>query len=85
MILGNHKLFILLTFIGILSIKPNAVSGVRVIAMELRLDHRILKAAVLMEDHEGNSSPAVVNKKLDSYEASKRTVRRGSDPIHNRA
>ncbi|KAJ0865681.1 hypothetical protein HanRHA438_Chr12g0543151 [Helianthus annuus] len=84
MILGNHKLFILLTFIGILSIKPNTVSGIRIIGMELRLNHRVLKSFV-MEDHRASSSPATVNKKFSFYQSSKRKVKKGSDPIHNRA
>lgn len=84
MILGTHKLFILFTCIGILAVNPYTVSGIRIIDCETRLIHRVLKTVVMEDDHKANPSAAAENKKFDAYKTSKRTVRKGSDPIHNR-
>ena len=40
---------------------------------------------VIEDDDKANPSAAAENKKFDAYKTSKRTVRKGSDPIHNRA
>lgn len=94
MILSTHKLFIFLTCIGILVVEPYTVSGVRSVGIELRftkedhgilMNHRMLKAVDHMHDLKGSSSYEAVNKKFNRYQSSKRTVRKGSDPIHNRA
>lgn len=95
MILGSHKLFIFLTLIGILAVEPYTVSGIRSVGIELRfmkqdhgivMNHRMLKAVINMDDLKRNpSSEEAVNKKFSRCQSSKRTVRKGSDPIHNRA
>lgn len=85
MISSTHKLFIVLTCIGILAVEPSMVSGFRrVISIEVPTVHRMLKA-VSMVNPQAKPSPAALNKKVDPYQSSKRPVRRGSDPIHNRS
>lgn len=83
MISSSHKLFILLTCIGILAVQPYLVSGFRN-GIELPMNHRMLKA-VSKKDLQAKPSPASSNTEFDPYQSSKRTVRRGSDPIHNRS
>ncbi|KAL8196476.1 hypothetical protein R6Q57_024771 [Mikania cordata] len=51
------------------------------------MDHhhpRMLKAVSMMKQH-AKPSPAALNQKFDPFQSSKRPVRRGSDPIHNRS
>ena len=95
MISSTHKLFILLTCFGILAVEPYMVFGFRNIGIELKwkkedhgeqlpVKHRVLKN-VSMEDLQAKPSPAAFDKKFDTFRSSKRPVRRGSDPIHNRS
>ncbi|KAL8267520.1 hypothetical protein R6Q59_004864 [Mikania micrantha] len=67
--------------------KPYMVSGSRNIGIEQAMDHhhpRMLKAVSMMKQH-AKPSPAALNQKFDPFQSSKRPVRRGSDPIHNRS
>lgn len=94
MVFSTQRALILLICIGFLAVKPDKVSGMRSIDLVLRQnrhDHmlapknqRILKA-VSMEDLNKGEKSATVNKKFDLNQSSKRRVRRGSDPIHNRS
>ncbi|KAL8248478.1 hypothetical protein R6Q59_005346 [Mikania micrantha] len=84
MISSTHKLFILLACIGILATEPYIVSGFRGMFIELPTGHRMLKE-VSVVDPQAKPSAAALNKKFDPYQSSKRPVRRGSDPIHNRS
>lgn len=84
MILGTHKLFILLTCIGILAIEPYMVCGIRSIGIEQRLNRHMLNETVIKDPKANLASAAGVNKKFNHYQSSKRTVKKGSDPIHNR-
>ncbi|KAD3642251.1 hypothetical protein E3N88_31475 [Mikania micrantha] len=57
------------------------------IGIEQAMDHhhpRMLKAVSMMKQH-AKPSPAALNQKFDPFQSSKRPVRRGSDPIHNRS
>ncbi|GJZ20325.1 zinc finger, RING-CH-type, zinc finger, RING/FYVE/PHD-type containing protein [Tanacetum coccineum] len=75
-------------------VEPYMVSGFRNIDIELRwkkanhgelpMNNRVLKE-VSGKDLQAKPSPATLNKKFDLNQSSKRTVRRGSDPIHNRS
>ncbi|KAK9052156.1 hypothetical protein SSX86_028784 [Deinandra increscens subsp. villosa] len=92
MVSSTHKLFVLLTCIGILAIEPYMVSGFRKIGIELPMNHhhhhrhRKLKVVSMVDQHQqAKPSPAALNKKFDAFQSSKRPVRRGSDPIHNRS
>ena len=94
MISSTYKLFILLTCIGMLAVEPYMVYGFRNIDIEIRwkkanhgelpVNNRVLKE-VSVEDLQAKPSPSSLHKKLDPNQSSKRTVRRGSDPIHNRS
>ncbi|KAJ7956399.1 CLAVATA3/ESR (CLE)-related protein 45 [Quillaja saponaria] len=90
--LVTRGLFVLVC-IGFLACQPNKVSGLRSIDLALRWNNRqlpfvrsfrILKAAS-MEDLQSklNLAPAP-SMTFDPNQSNKRTVRKGSDPIHNR-
>lgn len=88
MVLYNieYRAFVLLICVGLLAIRPHQVCGSRKVVLGARNHHRMIKAI----DHHMNSlgtdkkRASVVSKKYDANQSSKRTVRRGSDPIHNR-
>lgn len=94
MVSRSQRVLILLIFIGFLAVEPDKVSALRSIDLVLRQspeDHmlaaknqRILKA-VVTENLRKEEKAAPVNKKFDLNQSSKRRVRRGSDPIHNRS
>lgn len=88
-----HRALVLLILIGILAVNPGNVVAMRstgVIGLQETQNveaenPRVLKKA---SSHEGRmiteqSAPSVKGK-LDPYASSKRRVRGGSDPIHNR-
>ncbi|XP_011071280.1 CLAVATA3/ESR (CLE)-related protein 45 [Sesamum indicum] len=88
-----HRAFMLFVCVGLLALQPNEVCGLRRSDLALRRDrgdrlvmvksHRVLNA-VHVNNLNTDKKPAPVNKKFDSNQSSKRKVRRGSDPIHNR-
>lgn len=93
MVFGAQRAFILLICIGFLVVQPEKVSGLRRIDLApkqgqergaLAQNQRILKA-VAMEAMNTEKKSAHANKKLDPNDSSKRRVRKGSDPIHNRS
>jgi Sec-independent protein translocase protein TatA len=88
MVLSSHRVLILVICIGLLVFQPSEVSGLRNIGVALRQNqehHRILKAVAMEEMNTGNKNSTNANKNFDPNQSSKRRVRRGSDPIHNRA
>ncbi|BAT79648.1 hypothetical protein VIGAN_02256400 [Vigna angularis var. angularis] len=87
--------FFVLVCVGILASQPGMVSGLRSKDLALRWDQRqsplaqiarVLKA-VAMENLQSQSqldlapAPSLT---FDPNQSNKRTVRKGSDPIHNR-
>ncbi|CAK9136347.1 unnamed protein product [Ilex paraguariensis] len=93
MVCSTHRVFILLICIGILAIQLEKVSGLRSRDFVLRWskeDHgRVLKnkrmLRAVVQDLNTMKKQAPVNKTFDPNQSSKRRVRRGSDPIHNRS
>ncbi|XVF03334.1 hypothetical protein REPUB_Repub04eG0252200 [Reevesia pubescens] len=90
MVCSAKRLLIFLIFFGLLAVQPDKVSGLRTIDFVFRhLDtrnQRILKAVDHMKGMSTEKKvPAPVNNKFDPNQSSKRRVRRGSDPIHNRS
>ncbi|GMN41852.1 hypothetical protein TIFTF001_011080 [Ficus carica] len=91
---STHRVLILLICIGLLSVQPDKVSGLRSIDTALRehkQDNHILlqiRRFLKVVNMEGMSTEkrtsASRNDKVDPNQSSKRQVRRGSDPIHNR-
>ncbi|KAK4423738.1 hypothetical protein Salat_1956700 [Sesamum alatum] len=89
-----HRALTLFICVGLLALQPNEVSGLRSSDLALRqgrgdqpvmvMSHRVLLNAVGVNNLNSDKKPAPVNKKFDSNQSSKRKVRRGSDPIHNR-
>ena len=85
----------LLLFVGFLiSIQPKEVSGLKSLEIALRhsqKEHRImLQNQHTLQDTEKEllnikKNSANVNNRFDPNQSSKRRVRKGSDPIHNRA
>ncbi|GKV00679.1 hypothetical protein SLEP1_g13333 [Rubroshorea leprosula] len=94
MVCSVRRVLILLICIWLLTVEPNQVSGLRSKDLVFRHRHkgngispqnqRILKA-VDMEGMSTQRKSAPVNNKFDPNQSSKRKVRRGSDPIHNRS
>ncbi|GMH26162.1 hypothetical protein Nepgr_028005 [Nepenthes gracilis] len=90
---GVHRILILLFCIGLLTAKFDGVCSLRSMgiavaqkgeAQEAAFRSRIL-TALTTEDLNTATKPASASKKFNPNQASKRRVRRGSDPIHNRS
>ncbi|KAJ1406305.1 hypothetical protein SESBI_25230 [Sesbania bispinosa] len=87
--------FLILVCFGILVSQPYMVSGLRSKDHALRWDNRklplvqiprILKAVSAMEDLQAKLDVAPApSMTFDPNQSNKRTVRKGSDPIHNRS
>ncbi|PIA62686.1 hypothetical protein AQUCO_00200599v1 [Aquilegia coerulea] len=93
MVFCSSRVLILLVCIGFLVAQPYRVSGLRSIDMVLRWDReqgvqsktsRVL-SDVTSEDVQNKYELAPAPSMFNAYESSKRRVRRGSDPIHNRS
>ncbi|CAL5362217.1 hypothetical protein ACSBR2_041935 [Camellia fascicularis] len=87
------RVVIFLVCIGFLSIQPERVSGLRSIDLALRWDKGLplfLRSARVLKDvgvevmQIPPSLAPAPSKVFDPNQSSKRRVRRGSDPIHNR-
>ncbi|KAL4326443.1 hypothetical protein HN51_033579 [Arachis hypogaea] len=80
--------FILVCVIGVLASQPCMVSGLRSQDLALKWDKgrsRILKA-VTVEDLQSKLDVAPApSMTFDPNQSNKRTVKKGSDPIHNRS
>ena len=93
MVFGASRILIFLLCIGLLSVQPEKVFGLRSFELALRQnleEHRMMLQnqhtlkAVNMEVIDTKNS-AKLNKMLDPNHSGKRRVRRGSDPIHNKS
>ena len=94
MVCSAQRVLIFLIFFGLLVVQPDKVSGLRSIDLVFRhsqeengiatRNQRILKA-VDMKGMSTEKKPAPVNNTFDPNQSSKRRVRRGSDPIHNKS
>ncbi|XVF43117.1 hypothetical protein PTKIN_Ptkin02bG0014800 [Pterospermum kingtungense] len=81
-----QRVLIFLIFFGLLAVQPDRVHGLRSIDLVLRHHHQ--QRVLMAVDVKGMSTevkPAPVNSSFDPNQSSKRRVRRGSDPIHNRS
>ena len=94
MVFSTQRLFILLICIGFFTVEPAKGSSLRSIYIVLRwskeddgpaLNYQRTLNAVEMQTVNTEKEHAPVNKTLDPNQSSKRRVRRGSDPIHNRS
>lgn len=94
MVFFARRVLILLICMGLLlSVQPDKVSGLRSIDLVLRQNQhnqgmvpqnqRILKETTMVGKNAEKKSTKIHNK-FDPNQSSKRRVRRGSDPIHNR-
>lgn len=93
MVFSSHTIFILLLCIGVLAVHPIQITGLRSMDLALRWtkehrgvvrsNQRMLEEFV-MKVPNAEKKPVTVNRNIDPYQASKRTFRKGSDPIHNR-
>ncbi|PON67054.1 CLAVATA3/ESR (CLE)-related protein [Trema orientale] len=94
MVFATQRVLILLICIGLLSFQPDKVSGLRSIDIAVREQkeeshlflqiRRFLKVVKEEEKLNSETKSASQNNKFDPNQSSKRKVRRGSDPIHNR-
>ncbi|TYI36178.1 hypothetical protein ES332_A03G124500v1 [Gossypium tomentosum] len=81
MVCSSQRVLLFLIFIGLLAIQADKVCGLRGIHFVLKQTRK----AVEMKEMRTEQKPLPVNNKTDPNESSKRRVRRGSDPIHNRS
>ncbi|KAL5722793.1 hypothetical protein ACHQM5_006268 [Ranunculus cassubicifolius] len=95
MVFSSSRFLIILVCIGfLLTAQPYRVSAIRSLDMVFRWGReqepkssRILKEVSVIENLHGKSelAPSPSPSMFEAYETSKRRVRRGSDPIHNRS
>lgn len=93
LLINGHRMFILLICTGLLAVQPNQVSSLKSSGLVLGLskeDHgivsfsrRMLKEASKVKLDAGVKT-ATGTGKMDPNQSSKRRVRKGSDPIHNK-
>nr|DAD34879.1 TPA_asm: hypothetical protein HUJ06_005519 [Nelumbo nucifera] len=93
MVFCAYRMFVLVICIGFLVVQPQKVSGLSSIDLVLRWkkeeqaltpkNSRFL-AAVEVEELNTKKKSVSPSSRLDPNRSSKRRVRRGSDPIHNR-
>ncbi|PIN17162.1 hypothetical protein CDL12_10184 [Handroanthus impetiginosus] len=93
MSLSIHRAFLIFICIGLLAFHPREVCGARNAGFVLRRgiedqtmmikNQRMLKG-VDTNNLNTDKKPAAISKPFDPNQSSKRKVRRGSDPIHNR-
>ncbi|KAF7809123.1 CLAVATA3/ESR (CLE)-related protein 45 [Senna tora] len=91
---SSYRVLVLVLCVGFLSVQPEKALGIRNLVHPLRQiqeDHRIMlqseptpKATSMQEVNTKKKSANANNKRNDPNRSSKRRVRRGSDPIHNR-
>lgn len=88
-----YRVVILVIFVGFLAVQPEKVYALRSIDLALRWhsghvlflkNSRILLAVATKELHTKPSLAPAPSIMVDPNQSSKRRVRRGSDPIHNR-
>ncbi|EXB20249.1 hypothetical protein L484_001442 [Morus notabilis] len=94
MVFSTHRVLILLICIGLLSVQPDKVSGLRNIDTalgehkennQILLQIRRFLKVVNMDGMNTKKRSSSQNDKFDPDRSSKRKVGRGSDPIHNRS
>lgn len=90
-----QRSFMVFICIGLLAFHPNQVCGSRNLGLLIRRyaddqpkhhhhHHRVLKGVEMNNLNTDNNKQAPVDGSTDPNKSSKRKVRRGSDPIHNR-
>ncbi|KAL5826411.1 hypothetical protein ACOSQ4_018208 [Xanthoceras sorbifolium] len=94
MVFCAHRLLVFLICMGLLAVQPDKVSGLRSIDLVLRQSQHnqdmvpqnqrsLMDSATKGMNTE--KKPTQINNTFDPNQSSKRRVRRGSDPIHNRS
>ncbi|GMI99897.1 hypothetical protein HRI_003659000 [Hibiscus trionum] len=85
MICRAKTVLMFLVILGLLAVQPVEVSGLRNMDLVVfRHNQRVLQA-VDTKGMNTEKKPAFGNNGFDPNQSSKRRVRRGSDPIHNRS
>nr|KJB30400.1 hypothetical protein B456_005G141500 [Gossypium raimondii] len=89
MVCSSQRVLLFLIFFGLLAIQADKVCGLRGLHFVLKQREEgkgiVTRKAVEMKEMRTEQKPLPVNNKTDPNESSKRRVRRGSDPIHNRS
>lgn len=93
LLINAHRMFILLICIGLLVVQPNQVSGLKSSGLVrgrgkedhgiVSLNQKMLKEVSKVKLDAGVRT-ATATGKMDPNQSSKRRVRKGSDPIHNK-
>ncbi|KAJ0038312.1 hypothetical protein Pint_22766 [Pistacia integerrima] len=84
MVFCAQRVLILLLCMGLLTVQPDQVYGLRRIDLLRQNNQRSLKATT-MEEMNTQKNSTQIKSTFDPNQSSKRRVRRGSDPIHNRS
>lgn len=93
LLINAHRMLILLICTGLLVVQPIKVSGLRSLGLVLRRNnedhgivsfHQRMLKEVSKVKLDSNVRTATVTGKMDPNQSSKRRVRKGSDPIHNK-
>ncbi|KAK7274832.1 hypothetical protein RIF29_15931 [Crotalaria pallida] len=92
MVLHPSRIIILLFFVGFLSVQQEVLgmSSLEIVLRQSQEDHRIMlqnqqtSKATSKEVLNTKKNSANISNGFNPNESSKRRVRRGSDPIHNR-
>ncbi|KAA0032271.1 CLAVATA3/ESR (CLE)-related protein 45 [Cucumis melo var. makuwa] len=86
MVFSIHRvLIVLLMCVALLAVKPEQACALRSIDLALRPSRHILVEDSRVEELNMKRNSLPQNNKFDPNRSSKRRVRRGSDPIHNRS
>ncbi|CAK9325989.1 unnamed protein product, partial [Citrullus colocynthis] len=85
MVFSIHRvLVVLMCVVALLAVKPDQACASRRIDLALRPSRHILVEDSRVEEMNMKRNSLPRNNKFDPNRSSKRRVRRGSDPIHNR-
>ncbi|KAJ0095458.1 hypothetical protein Patl1_15936 [Pistacia atlantica] len=83
MVFCAQRVLILLLCMGLLTVQPDQVYGLRRIDLLRQNQHS--QGPTTMEEMNTQKNSTQINSTFDPNQSSKRRVRRGSDPIHNRS
>lgn len=94
MVFSSVRVIILLICVGFLAVQVNKVDGLTSVELAIRhsknapvtvSSHQRILTESAMQSMKTEKKAASLKKRLDPYRSSKRRVRKGSDPIHNRS
>ena len=87
MVFSIHRVLVVLLMcvVALLAVQPDQACALRSIDLALRSSRHILVEDSRVEEKNMKRNSLPRNSKFDPNQSSKRRVRRGSDPIHNKS